>query len=53
MNETEILAFLIKYSKGALSAADQDKLDAWYLHKAARSSLSFKSLARISNADCR
>lgn len=37
MNESEILALLQKYQEGTLSAADQDKLDAWYLHTASKS----------------
>ncbi|WP_337965547.1 DUF4974 domain-containing protein [uncultured Flavobacterium sp.] len=39
MKENEILALLQKYQKGTLSPEDQDKLDAWYLHKASNSNL--------------
>ncbi|KUJ61280.1 iron dicitrate transport regulator FecR [Flavobacteriaceae bacterium CRH] len=37
MNETEILALLQKHQNGSLSNEDEDKLDAWYLHKASNS----------------
>ncbi|MTH17634.1 FecR domain-containing protein [Flavobacterium sp. LC2016-01] len=39
MNETEILALLKKHKEGLLSAEEQDKLDAWYLHTAVNSDL--------------
>lgn len=39
MKENEILALLQKYQDGTLSNEDQDKLDAWYLHKASASNL--------------
>ncbi|MBF4491207.1 FecR domain-containing protein [Flavobacterium sp. MR2016-29] len=39
MNEKEILALLKKYQEDTLSNADKEKLDAWYLHKAANSKL--------------
>jgi len=39
MKENEILALLQKYQEGTLSNEDQDKLDAWYLHKASTSNL--------------
>lgn len=39
MKENEILALLQKYKEGTLSNEDQDKLDAWYLHKASTSNL--------------
>lgn len=39
MKENEILALLQKYQEGTLSNQDQDKLDAWYLHKASTSNL--------------
>nr|WP_294788531.1 FecR domain-containing protein [uncultured Flavobacterium sp.] len=39
MNKTEILVLLQKYQEGTLSPEDQDKLDAWYLHKASNSNL--------------
>jgi transmembrane sensor len=39
MNQTEILALLQKYQEGVLSPEDQDKLDAWYWHKASNSNL--------------
>lgn len=39
MKENEILALLQKYQDGTLSNEDQDKLDAWYLHKASTSNL--------------
>lgn len=39
MNKTEILVLLQKYQEGNLSPEDQDKLDAWYLHKASNSNL--------------
>jgi transmembrane sensor len=38
MNETEFLELLKKHQNGTLSDEDKDKLDAWYLHKAANSS---------------
>ncbi|MFB9079168.1 FecR family protein [Flavobacterium procerum] len=37
MNETEILALLQKFRQGFLSDEEKDKLDAWYLQKAANS----------------
>lgn len=37
MNETEFLELLKRHQKGTLSTEDKDKLDAWYLHKAANS----------------
>ncbi|TDO94880.1 FecR family protein [Flavobacterium sp. 245] len=39
MKENEILVLLQKYKEGTLSNEDQDKLDAWYLHKASNSNL--------------
>jgi ferric-dicitrate binding protein FerR (iron transport regulator) len=39
MNENEILALLKKYQEDTLSNSDKDKLDAWYLQKAANSKL--------------
>lgn len=39
MNESEISALLRKHREGTLSPADQDKLDAWYLHKVSNSNL--------------
>ncbi len=37
MNETEFLELLKRHQNGTLSSEDKDKLDAWYLHKAANS----------------
>lgn len=37
MNEIEFLELLKRHQNGTLSDEDQDKLDAWYLHKAAKS----------------
>lgn len=37
MNKTEFLELLKKHQNGTLSDEDKDKLDAWYLHKAANS----------------
>jgi len=37
MNETEFLELLKRHQNGTLSDEDKDKLDAWYLHKAANS----------------
>ncbi|PXY43806.1 FecR family protein [Flavobacterium hydrophilum] len=39
MDKTQILALLQKYREGALSDADKDKLDAWYLYKASNSNI--------------
>jgi ferric-dicitrate binding protein FerR (iron transport regulator) len=39
MNKTEILALLQQYQKGTLSNEDKDKLDAWYLNKASKSTM--------------
>jgi transmembrane sensor len=39
MKENKILALLQKYQEGTLSHEEQDKLDAWYLHKASNSNL--------------
>ncbi|UPZ15469.1 FecR family protein [Flavobacterium humidisoli] len=37
MNKTEFLELLKKHQNGTLSDEDKDKLDSWYLHKAANS----------------
>lgn len=48
MNETEFLELLKKHQNGTLSGEDKDKLDAWYLHKAANST---KQLSEYELAD--
>jgi transmembrane sensor len=48
MNETEFLELLKKHQNGTLSDEDKDKLDAWYLHKAANSN---KQLGEYELAD--
>lgn len=48
MNETEFLELLKKHQNGTLSDEDKDKLDAWYLHKAANSN---KQLSEYELAD--
>ena len=48
MNETEFLELLKKHQNGTLSSEDKDKLDAWYLHKAANSN---KQLSEYELAD--
>ncbi|MCM0668062.1 FecR family protein [Flavobacterium tyrosinilyticum] len=48
MNETEFLELLKKHQNGTLSNEDKDKLDAWYLHKAANNT---KQLSEYELAD--
>ncbi|WP_427874762.1 FecR family protein [Flavobacterium sp. MMS24-S5] len=48
MNETEFLELLKRHQNGTLSGEDKDKLDAWYLHKAANNT---KQLSEYELAD--
>lgn len=48
MNETEFIELLKRHQNGTLSTEDKDKLDAWYLHKAANSK---KQLSEYELAD--